>query len=70
MGKKGFLLIDGCKNCVILTPSEISKTELGDILTSNVLRDQVRRNKNMAELDKSVREYLKGGWSEDEYTIN
>ena len=66
MGKKGFLLIDGCKNCVILSPDEIKGTELHDFLMKNGIMAKVRRNKNMTELNKSVREYLPGGWSDEE----
>ena len=70
MVKKGFLLIDGCKNCVILTPDEIKGTELHDFLMKNGIMAKVRQNKTRGDLNKCVTEYLNGGWSEDEYTIN
>ena len=67
MGKKGFLLIDGGKNAVILTPSEFRKCEdLHVLLMKNGIKAKVRQNENMKQLDACVREYLKGGWEEGE----
>lgn len=65
MGKKGFLLIDGCKNCVILNPDELKEADLYDIIMKKWNQGKVRQNKDLKELDKSVRKYLKGGWSDE-----
>lgn len=67
MGKKGFLIIDRCKNAVILTPSEFRKCEdLHVLLMKNDIIAEVRQNENMKQLNACVREYLKGGWEEGE----
>ena len=70
MSKKGFLLIDGCKNAVILNIPEIKETEIYDFLARHGITEKVRRNKDMKELDKTVREYLKGGWDDGEIQDN
>lgn len=62
--KKGFLLIDGCKNAVILDMEEIKASGLDELLMKNGIMAKVRRNANMKELDVTVREYLKGGFEE------
>lgn len=63
MGKKGFLLIDGHKNAVILTPDEFRQCrELRELLMKHDIMATIRQNENMKQLDACVREYLKGGW--------
>ena len=68
--KKGFLLIDGCKNAVILDIPEIKETEIYDFLARHGITEKVRRNKDMKELDRTVREYLKGGWNDEQEQSN
>ena len=62
--KKGFLLIDGMKNAVILDKDEIKASGLDELLMKSGIMATVRRNANMKELDACVRDYLKGGWDE------
>ena len=62
--KQGFLLIDGCKNAVILSIDEVKAADLDELLCKHEIMATVRRNANMKELDACVREYLKGGWDE------
>lgn len=67
MKKKGFLLIDESKNAVILSPQEIK--ELPDLykhLTNHDVLASIRKHKTRAELNKSISEYLSGGWEETE----
>ena len=63
--KKGFLLIDGCKNAVILSMDGVKAAGLDELLCKNGIMANVRKNANMKELDATVREYLKGGWEEE-----
>lgn len=65
MGKKGFLLVDGMKNCVILSIDEIKGTCIQDFLMKNGIMARVRQNKTRGELNKCISEYLNGGWSDD-----
>ena len=65
MGKKGFLLVDGSKNCVILSIEEIKGTCIQDFLMKNDIIARVRQNKTRGELNKCVSEYLNGGWEDD-----
>lgn len=62
--KKGFLLIDGSKNAVILSMDEFKAAGLDELLGKHGIMAKVRRNANMKELDVCVREYLKGGWED------
>lgn len=67
MKKKGFLLIDGAKNAIILSREEFS--EIPDMvkqLSNRDVLDQVRNHKTRGELNKSISEYLSGGWEEGE----
>ena len=66
IGKKGFLLIDGAKNCVILSPDEIKGTVIHDFLMKNGIMAKVKQNKTRSDLNKCITEYLNGGWSDDE----
>lgn len=62
--KQGFLLIDGCKNAVILSMDEVKAAGLDELLGKHDVMAKVRRNSNMKELDATVRDYLKGGWED------
>ena len=62
--KKGFLLIDGHKNAVILSMDEVKAAGLDELLSKHEIIATVRRNASMRELDACVREYLKGGWED------
>ncbi|MBO5956629.1 MAG: hypothetical protein J6Q39_03655 [Bacteroidales bacterium] len=65
MGKKGFLLIDGSKNCVILSIEEIKGTCIQDLLMKNDIMARVKQNKTKGDLNKCISEYLNGGWSDE-----
>ena len=65
MKKKGFLLIDGAKNAIILSMEEIKEIpEITKQLSNRDVLDQVRKHKTRGELNKSISEYLSGGWEE------
>ena len=66
MVRKGFLLIDGFKNAVILTPDELKQAGLYDLVAKSGIMAKVRRHKTQAQLNKSVSEYLRDGWAEGE----
>ena len=64
MGKKGFLLIDGAKNAVVLNMDEMKQLNLGEYLMEHDVIAQVRQHKTRAELNKSIGQYLKNEWEE------
>ena len=65
MGKKGLLLVDGSKNCVILSIDEIKETCIYDFLIKNDIMARVKRNKTRSDLYKCISEYLNGGWADE-----
>ena len=65
MKKKGFLLIDGSKNAVILNTNELPE-ELMDLLRKRGIMETVKKHKTNKDLYKTVSDYLKGEWNDGE----
>jgi hypothetical protein len=57
--KKGFLLCDGQKNCILISQEDYYKP-FGLILEEKIKYEEVKTHKTRAELNKTVSEYLKG----------
>lgn len=57
--KKGFLLCDGSKNCVLITMEDLYKP-FDKILAEKVKGQEVKTHKTRADLNKTISEYLKG----------
>ena len=69
MAKKGFLLIDGMKNVLLIHTDEyemVKELLRKDVYASgeSVLR-RVKQHKTLPELDKTVRLYLKGEYDDE-----
>lgn len=57
--KKGFLLCDGQKNCILISQEDLYKT-FDRILEEKVKQEEVKQHKTRAELNKTISEYMKG----------
>ena len=57
--KKGFLLCDGQKNCILISQEDLYKP-FDKILEEKVKSEEVKQHKTRAELNKTISEYLKG----------
>ena len=57
--KKGFLLCDGQKNCILISQEDYYKP-FGLILEEKIKGEEVKTHKTRAELNKTISEYLKG----------
>ena len=57
--KKGFLLCDGEKNCILISQEDLYKP-FDRIIEEKVKQEEVKQHKTMAELNKTISEYLKG----------
>lgn len=57
--KKGFLLCDGQKNCILISQEDLYKP-FDKIIEEKVKGEEVKQHKTRAELYKTVSEYLEG----------
>jgi hypothetical protein len=57
--KKGFLLCDGEKNCVLISQEDLYKT-LDQIIEQKIKEDEVKTHKTRSDLNKTISDYLKG----------
>lgn len=62
---KGFLLIDGQMNTIVLEGRWKEFNELSDLLTPANIK-KVHRHSKLKELDQDVRAYLKGNYIQEE----
>lgn len=59
MMKRGFLLCDGQRNCILISQEDLYKP-FDRILEEKVKQEEVKQHKTVAELNKTISEYLKG----------
>ena len=58
---QGLLIIDGAKNCVLLTKEDLeSYKTISELISSKVIDRQLRQHYTKADLDTTVSAYLKG----------
>lgn len=57
--KKGFLLCDGEKNCILISQEDMYKP-FDRIIEEKIKGEEVKQHKTRAELNKTISEYLKG----------
>jgi hypothetical protein len=62
---KGFLLIDGAKNTIVITPKMEEWNDLIDWLRREHL-DQVKQHATRKELDHDISLYLKGQYEQED----
>lgn len=57
--KKGFLLIDGQKNCILISQEDLYKP-FDKIIEEKVKGEEVKQHNKRSELYLTVSDYLKG----------
>ena len=58
---QGLLVIDGAKNCVIITQEDLeSYKTISELISSKVVNNQLRQHRTKADLDNTISAYLKG----------
>ena len=62
---KGFLLIDGAKNTIVILPKYEEWNDLGDFLRREHL-DKVKQHATRKELDKDISLYLKAQYEQED----
>lgn len=61
--KKGFLLIDGDKNALLVTLDDIdSHKTFNQVVIERIKNHEIKEHKTRADLNKSISEYLKGNF--------
>lgn len=65
--KKGFLIIDMDRNTAIL---QYDDPFFREYFMVKRFRSTIRKHKNLSELDKDIREYLKTGYLEGDFNEN
>ena len=61
---QGLLIIDGEKNCVLLTKEDLdSYKTIPDLIAEKVINSKIKQHEKLSELDATVRDYLKGNFT-------
>ena len=68
MKQQGLLIIDGAKNCVLLTKEDLdSYKTVSELIAEKVRNSDLKQHKRQDALFDTVRDYLKGNF-EPNYT--
>lgn len=63
MKNQGLLIIDGAKNCVLLTKEDLdSYKTVSDLIAEKVRNSDLKQHKTQDALFRTVRDYLKGNF--------
>lgn len=65
MIKKGLLIIDCNKSTTVLCPKEVADLDLANLLTDHKVISKIKRHEKLSDLDKTVRQYLKGEYDDE-----
>lgn len=61
MINQGLLIIDGAKNCVLLTKEDLERSlPVSDIIAGKVREDKIKQHNKRSELYLTVSDYLRG----------
>ena len=63
MKNQGLLIIDGAKNCVLLTKEDLdSYKTVSELIAEKVRNSDLKKHKRLDELHRTVSDYLKGNF--------
>lgn len=65
MIKRGLLIIDCKKSTTVLSPNEVADLDLVNLLTDHKVISKIKRHEKLSDLDKTVRQYLKGEYNDE-----